>query len=548
FPIGTTTNTFEVTDADGNTATCSFDVTVEDNEDPTADSIANVTVECIANIPLVDITDVTGVMDNCSVVADITVAHVGDVSDGGSNPETITRTYSITDEAGNSINLTQTITIQEVNPDITIGDASAIEGETINFPITLSRAKCDEDLTLTFILTNGTAGTSDYTTTDVQVTIPADVTTAMVSVPTTEDTIVELDEDFTIAIGSVDAGSVSDTTDTAIGTIIDDDNAPTTDIDSDNDGILDSFEDLDLDNDGDPSTNPTDSDSDGFPDYLDIDSDNDGIPDNVEAQTTSGYILPSGVDANGNGLDDAYENNGDLGLFPIDTDGDSLPDYLDDDSDDDNVPDNIEAHDQDRDGIPDVVFIGSDKDDDGLDDGYEGNTSIDEDINDEFDDPFNDLPNTDDDDESDYRDTDDDDDGIETIDEDTNGDGNYANDDIDNNEIPNYLDPDLIVNEEEVEVFNVITPNSDGIHDVLTIRGLENFPNNTIRIYNRWGVEVYSTIAYNTQGNVFDGSSKGRVTVNQDNKLPVGTYFYILDYEDAGGNTKSLSGYIYINR
>ena len=41
---------------------------------------------------------------------------------------------------------------------------------------------------------------------------------------------------------------------------------------------------------------------------------------------------------------------------------------------------------------------------------------------------------------SDYRDTDDDDDGIETIDEDLNQDGNYANDDSDNGDgTPNYL-------------------------------------------------------------------------------------------------------------
>ena len=65
-----------------------------------------------------------------------------------------------------------------------------------------------------------------------------------------------------------------------------------TDLDSDDDGIVDSFEDLNLDADNDPSTNPTDSDGDGFPDYLDIDSDNDGIPDNVEAQSTSGYVAP----------------------------------------------------------------------------------------------------------------------------------------------------------------------------------------------------------------------------------------------------------------
>ena len=86
------------------------------------------------------------------------------------------------------------------------------------------------------------------------------------------------------------------------------------------------------------------------------------------------------------------------------------------------------------------------------------------------------------------------------------------------------------------------------MHDVLTISGLEKFPNNTIKIYNRWGVLVYVTKAYNTQGNVFDGTSNGRATIEKDNKLPVGTYFYILDYEDLTNNMKSLTGYLYINR
>lgn len=321
-----------------------------------------------------------------------------------------------------------------------------------------------------------------------------------------------------------------------------------TDLDSDNDGILDSFEDLNLDADNDPATNPTDTDLDGYPDYLDIDSDNDGIPDNVEAQTTSGYISPSGTDANGNGVDDAYETGGNLGLFPIDTDGDSLPDYLDDNSDNDNVPDSIEAHDQNHDGIADLTLFGSDQDGDGLDDGYEGSNVNDIDVNDELDDPYGQLPNTDSDLESDYRDTDDDDDGIETIDEDLNGDGDYSNDDSDGDGTPNYLDSDLGELSEQIEVFNVITPNGDGVHDVLRIDGLENFPNNTIRIYNRWGVSVFTTRAYNTEGNVFDGTSQGRVTVDQSNRLPVGTYFYILDYEEPNGTMKQLSGYIYINR
>lgn len=335
---------------------------------------------------------------------------------------------------------------------------------------------------------------------------------------------------------------------TATVTIIVTDNM-VSNIDQDNDGIIDSFEDLNLDGDDDPTTNPTDTDGDGIPDYLDIDSDDDGIPDNVEAQSTGGYIEPGGVDLNSNGLDDAYENDGNIGLIPVDTDGDGLPDYVDDDSDNDGVPDNIEAHDYDRDGVPDVVWIGSDKDNDGLDDGFEGDTQIDEDVNDEIDNPFDDLPNTDGDDESDYRDLDDDDDGIETIDEDLNGDGDFANDDSDEDGIPNYLDPDLGPTQvDEIEVFNVLTPNGDGVHDILRIANIEDYPNNTVKIYNRWGVQVFMTKSYNSSGNVFDGTSTGRVTINQDNKLPVGTYFYIIDYEDLNGNMKQLSGYIYINR
>lgn len=323
------------------------------------------------------------------------------------------------------------------------------------------------------------------------------------------------------------------------------------DIDSDNDGIVDAFEDLNADSDDDPSTNPTDTDGDGIPDYLDIDSDNDGIPDNIEAQPALGYLAPSMTDANGNGLDDTYDADGNLGLIPLDSDNDGIPDYVDEDSDNDNVPDAIEGHDLDHDGLPEVTLIGSDKDNDGLDDGYEGETIIDIDINDGMDDPSTALPDNDSDGIPDFRDSDDDDDGIETMDEDANGDGNYANDDANEDGIPDYLDPDLgelTTDEEVVDVINVITPNGDGVHDTLEIRGLENYPNNTVRIYNRWGVMVFQTKAYASSGNVFDGTSQGRVTVDKDNKLPVGTYFYVIDYQETSGNMKQLTGYIYINR
>ncbi len=318
------------------------------------------------------------------------------------------------------------------------------------------------------------------------------------------------------------------------------------DIDSDDDGIVDSFEDLDLDGDNDPSTNPVDTDSDGIPDYLDIDSDNDGIPDNVEAQSTGGYLPPLNADLNANGLDDAYENGGSVGVIPQDTDGDGLPDYVDTDSDDDGVVDAIEGHDWDRDGFPDVSPIGTDQDNDGLDDGYEGSEVIDSDVNDEIDVPVSDLPDTDSNGEADYRDIDDDGDRIPTSSEDANGDGIFSNDDSDSDGIPDYLD--ATAEGDGVVVYNAVTPNGDGAYDVLTIANLENFPNNSVRIYNRWGVLVFSTRSYNTQGNVFDGTSEGRATVARDNKLPTGTYFYILEYQTPEGVTRQRTGYLYLNR
>ncbi|MGB3592035.1 MAG: hypothetical protein WBA16_10165 [Nonlabens sp.] len=104
----------------------------------------------------------------------------------------------------------------------------------------------------------------------------------------------------------------------------------------------------DLDNDG--VADIFDFDSDGIPNQLDLDSDSDGIPDNIEAQTTRGFIAPSGqganiVDLNNNGLDDNYETaQGGTNLNPVNSDGSGEPDYFDLDSDDDNTSDTVEAN------------------------------------------------------------------------------------------------------------------------------------------------------------------------------------------------------------
>ena len=112
------------------------------------------------------------------------------------------------------------------------------------------------------------------------------------------------------------------------------------DIDDDNDGILDTVEDANLDNDSNPLSNPTDTDGDGVPNYLDLDSDGDGIPDNIEAQTTSGYIAPAGT-YDTNGVNSAYTG----GLTPVNTDeAEDGADYLDTDADNDGTSDTIEAN------------------------------------------------------------------------------------------------------------------------------------------------------------------------------------------------------------
>ncbi|MBS9464419.1 hypothetical protein KIM67_18530, partial [Flagellimonas sp. 389] len=68
---------------------------------------------CIGDVPLPNVSVVTDGSDNCSASGDIVVAFVSDSALVGSNPGTITRTYSVTDEAGNSITVTQNIIVDD---------------------------------------------------------------------------------------------------------------------------------------------------------------------------------------------------------------------------------------------------------------------------------------------------------------------------------------------------------------------------------------------------------------------------------------------------
>lgn len=95
-------------------------------------------------------------------------------------------------------------------------------------------------------------------------------------------------------------------------------------------------------------------------------------------------------------------------------------------------------------------------------------------------------------------------------------------------------------------IYNAVTPNDDGKNDFFFIDGIRDYPNNTLEIFNRWGVKVYETSGYNESSNVFRGVSEGRLTVHKDKKLPAGTYYYILKYEH-NSQTINKAGYLYLN-
>ena len=100
----------------------------------------------------------------------------------------------------------------------------------------------------------------------------------------------------------------------------------------------------------------------------------------------------------------------------------------------------------------------------------------------------------------------------------------------------------------DFKIFTGITPDGDGINDFFRIRSIENYPNNSLKIYNRWGVLVYEAEQYGAGSNLFGGTSFGRTTIAKDKELPSGTYFYVLSFQNENPGQKDYTGYLYINR
>ena len=90
-------------------------------------------------------------------------------------------------------------------------------------------------------------------------------------------------------------------------------------------------------------------------------------------------------------------------------------------------------------------------------------------------------------------------------------------------------------NLEDIVIPKGFSPDGNGIGDLFVIAGLENYLDNELTIYNRWGTEVYHKNHYQ---NDWDGKSS-----SANGKLPVATYFYVLKVK---GKSSPFKGYVYI--
>ena len=83
---------------------------------------------------------------------------------------------------------------------------------------------------------------------------------------------------------------------------------------------------------------------------------------------------------------------------------------------------------------------------------------------------------------------------------------------------------------------NVFSPNGDGENEFFIIQGIENYSENTLQIFNRWGRKVYEKVNYNNSWNGYDSNGF---------KLPEGVYYYAVRFN---GNKDNGSGFVELVR
>ena len=86
-----------------------------------------------------------------------------------------------------------------------------------------------------------------------------------------------------------------------------------------------------------------------------------------------------------------------------------------------------------------------------------------------------------------------------------------------------------------IEIPSGFTPNNDNIHDEWVIYGLNDFTDVIVKVYNRWGQEVFSSVGYNQP---WDGKYNGV-------DLPTAAYYYVIEINESD---KIFNGTVTIKR
>ena len=102
-----------------------------------------------------------------------------------------------------------------------------------------------------------------------------------------------------------------------------------------------------------------------------------------------------------------------------------------------------------------------------------------------------------------------------------------------------------ITNDADLEFYNAISTDEGSQNNGFIIKNIDLYPDNNLKIFNRYGVLVYEKDGY-TNTDPFKGISTGRATVNKDGKLPQGTYYYVLEYTDGQNQKQQKAGWLYI--
>ncbi|MEM9338315.1 MAG: gliding motility-associated C-terminal domain-containing protein [Bacteroidota bacterium] len=82
----------------------------------------------------------------------------------------------------------------------------------------------------------------------------------------------------------------------------------------------------------------------------------------------------------------------------------------------------------------------------------------------------------------------------------------------------------------DIEVYNGLSPNDDGLNDFLLIDCIDYFAGNKVQIFNRDGIKVYEINGYDNVNNRFEGFSN---VGGGGLSLPTGTYFAVVELNDG---------------